>query len=975
MWVLPAWGGSSWYGTRDPPVAPTLPPSITWILPAGTWALPAHALPGLLDGHLTLASLHTGLQDPCTFGKEKLGQFRSLPVPTVNLVGRIGRDKIGPAAPSMRGATLAGGLARSPLPILAAGLFFPSWARSRPDLQRPRHETHPYYDLRVKVLGARNIKGTDLLSEADCYVELRLPTASSLPARTRVVPNCSHPKWDETFLFRIQGAMKNVLELHLLDKDVLLSDRLSSLVFDLGGLRPGQTLRHIFQLSPSDSQELEVELSLEKSRMPPSQVITNGVLVARPCLRVHGTVSGGASPPLQGHRDREVKVEVAGACEKPLLLPQRPGQSPPPAAFSFHVDAELSSRLDLELRETRTILQSGPSPEVESERSVLGQGTIPLSSLPLGRDVSQSVSLGEGHELDVCVKTEMSSGHLDVRLDFDLCDGEREFLRKRKEGVRQALQGVLGLSAAPHKDEVPVVAVLGSGGGTRAMTALYGSLAGLQDLGLLDTVTYVGGISGSTWCLSTLYEDPSWSQSALEARTAQARAHACSSKSGAWSQARVRYYHRELQGLDGGVSLIHLWALLVEYFLHRGENPAKLSDQQAALCDGQNPLPVYAGVNVRANLSGQDFAEWVEFTPYEVGLPKYGAFVRTDLFGSEFFMGRLMKRLPEPRICFLEGIWASAFAASLDEVSQKLGGSGLGFLDSYRDSVNVIGACQPLQLPDPTCLDTRLSTPHGPFSQALLDFFTSRFSAGKNFNFTRGLCLHRDYLASQEFICKDSHPDTFPNQLTPTMDCLNLVDGGFAINSPFPLVLRPQRDVDVILSFDYSWEAPFEVLQLTEKYCQERALPFPRIQVGPGDLARPRECYVFAEAEDPRAPIVVHFPLVNRTFRTHRAPGVERESAEDEAFGDFDVEGPDSPYGTTNFTYGPRDFDRLVALSRYNVLNNAGSLRQALQLGLRRRRARIGASGPFSRQGWDIFSRAAVDAGPRAPRPTPSRAG
>lgn len=47
--------------------------------------------------------------------------------------------------------------------------------------------------------------------------------------------------------------------------------------------------------------------------------------------------------------------------------------------------------------------------------------------------------------------------------------------------------------------------------------------------------------------------------------------------------------------------------------------------------------------------------EWVEFSPYEVGFLKYGAFVPSELFGSEFFMGQLMRRLPESRICFLEG--------------------------------------------------------------------------------------------------------------------------------------------------------------------------------------------------------------------------------------------------------------------------------------------------------------------------------
>ena len=47
--------------------------------------------------------------------------------------------------------------------------------------------------------------------------------------------------------------------------------------------------------------------------------------------------------------------------------------------------------------------------------------------------------------------------------------------------------------------QVPVVAVLGSGGGTRAMSSLYGSLSALQELSLLDTVTYLSGVSGSTW--------------------------------------------------------------------------------------------------------------------------------------------------------------------------------------------------------------------------------------------------------------------------------------------------------------------------------------------------------------------------------------------------------------------------------------------------------------------------------------------
>lgn len=46
------------------------------------------------------------------------------------------------------------------------------------------------------------------VSKADCYVELRLPTASPSPAQTRMVANCSDPEWNETFHYQIHGAVK-----------------------------------------------------------------------------------------------------------------------------------------------------------------------------------------------------------------------------------------------------------------------------------------------------------------------------------------------------------------------------------------------------------------------------------------------------------------------------------------------------------------------------------------------------------------------------------------------------------------------------------------------------------------------------------------------------------------------------------------------------------------------------------------------
>ena len=47
--------------------------------------------------------------------------------------------------------------------------------------------------------------------------------------------------------------------------------------------------------------------------------------------------------------------------------------------------------------------------------------------------------------------------------------------------------------------QTPTVAIIGSGGGYRAAMALSGAMKALQDIGILDCVTYISGVSGSTW--------------------------------------------------------------------------------------------------------------------------------------------------------------------------------------------------------------------------------------------------------------------------------------------------------------------------------------------------------------------------------------------------------------------------------------------------------------------------------------------
>lgn len=47
--------------------------------------------------------------------------------------------------------------------------------------------------------------------------------------------------------------------------------------------------------------------------------------------------------------------------------------------------------------------------------------------------------------------------------------------------------------------------------------------------------------------------------------------------------------------------------------------------------------------------------DWVEFSPYEIGMAKYGTFMTPDLFGSKFFMGTAVKKYKENPLHFLMG--------------------------------------------------------------------------------------------------------------------------------------------------------------------------------------------------------------------------------------------------------------------------------------------------------------------------------
>uniref|UniRef100_G1PIV8 Phospholipase A2 n=1 Tax=Myotis lucifugus TaxID=59463 RepID=G1PIV8_MYOLU len=792
----------------------------------------------------------------------------------------------------------------------------------------------PCYLLTVRVIRMRNVRQADLVSQTDCYVSLWLPTASHKKLRTRTISNCPNPEWNESFNFQIQSQVKNVLELSVCDEDAVTpDDHLLTVLYDLTKLCFRKKTHVKFPLNPEGMEELEVEFLLEESPSPPETLITNGVLVARQVSRLE--VHAESRRQRKSRRRKDLLVTVTESFEHTQRIPQYVEPCCPSPAC-FHYPKYFQSQMQADVARNHSSFQLCCCGAHRKK----GPVSQPLDCLTDG----QAVTLPVGENCELHMTDGPFQETLDVRLGYSLCPEELEFLQKRNVVVAETLKQVLQLEEDLQMDEVPLIAIMATGGGTRSMTAMYGHLLGLQKLNLLNCASYITGLSGATWTMATLYRDPDWSSKSLETAILEARRHVVKDKMPALFPDQLRKFREELrQRSQEGykVNFTDFWGLLIEACLGDERNDCKLSEQRAALSHGQNPLPIYLTINVKDDVSNQDFREWCEFSPYEVGMQKYGAFVPTELFGSEFFMGRLMRRIPESRMCYLLGLWSSIFSVNLLDAWNFAKSSEEFFHRWTREKVQDIED-EPLLPEIPKCdanaLDTSVVIPGSWLSNTFRNILTYRSFVSEFHNFLLGLQLHTGYLQNGQFSkWKDTVLDSFPNQLTETVNHLCLLDTAFFVNSSYPPLLRPERKADLIIHLNYCAGSQTKPMKQTCEYCTVQNIPFPKYDIQEEGNSNLKECYLMENSQEPDAPIVLFFPLISDTFQKYKAPGVERSPEELEK-GQVDIYGPKTPYATKELTYTEAAFDKLVNLCEYNILNNKDQLLQALRMAVEKKK-------------------------------------
>ena len=300
-----------------------------------------------------------------------------------------------------------------------------------------------------------------------------------------------------------------------------------------------------------------------------------------------------------------------------------------------------------------------------------------------------------------------------VRFGKGLCNEELEFRARRKRRTAKALAEYLALPEHDvEPEDVPTIAMCGSGGGLRALVAGTSSYLSAQEAGLFDCVTYTAGVSGSCWLQALYYSSVGGQRHnrILDHLKRRIHVHIAYPPTALdlFTQAPTNKFLlsgcvEKLKGDPGAAfGLVDVYGLLLaaRLLVPRGDLSVnsldlKISNQRAYLLEGQHPLPIYSAVRHEIPVKPEEGMEgqasetlkelakeeawfqWFEFTPYEFWCEELAAGIPSYAVGRRFEKGISVPHddglsQPEIRLPFLMGIWGSAFCATLSHYYKGL---------------------------------------------------------------------------------------------------------------------------------------------------------------------------------------------------------------------------------------------------------------------------------------------------------------
>ncbi|KXJ14050.1 Cytosolic phospholipase A2 [Exaiptasia diaphana] len=65
-------------------------------------------------------------------------------------------------------------------------------------------------------------------------------------------------------------------------------------------------------------------------------------------------------------------------------------------------------------------------------------------------------------------------------------------------------------------------------------------------------------------------------------------------------------------------------------------------------------MPLYACIHVKNDVGAEVFHDWLELSPFEVGMLRYGTYLTPENFGNKYFGGACVAEYPEAPLHFIQ---------------------------------------------------------------------------------------------------------------------------------------------------------------------------------------------------------------------------------------------------------------------------------------------------------------------------------
>lgn len=361
----------------------------------------------------------------------------------------------------------------------------------------------------------------------------------------------------------------------------------------------------------------------------------------------------------------------------------------------------------------------------------------------------------------------------------------------------------------------------------RAMIGYIGYVREMKKAGLWDLITYVAGVSGSCWSIAAYYTfaDASVDHTIDHFKRRLSPYHPLTDPAIRKTMTAINGAYNTLGPLmvkqvsKLHVVLMDLYSVFTTgyLFLHSSQESEivrhkpdtnrgwyKWTSAHRWLDDGQEPLPIMTAIRHERPwkdwvdkehpfkdeepMSGENHGaadawyQWFEMTPYEIGCDELQAWVPTWGFGRPFDQGKSTLQLPEQSLALLLGLCTCAPA---------------GPLDAYLATI-------------------KRNLPSGSLGNAVHELalkITHMWGKQKTKIFQQHHPLHacneHNFMFHMTSVPQgQARPPGIENSPR-----IHLLDSGLDNNCPTYVLLRPEREVDVIIHMDASSDVHKDVFQ------------------------------------------------------------------------------------------------------------------------------------------------------------------